>query len=389
MSLAVRPVDTKARLRRFVTVPRMLYAGMEGYVAPLDHERLQLLDPARSGFHTHGEAAYFLAERDGRVVGRVSAQIDGLATGPLHEGVGMFGCLDAIDDASVVTELLAAAEGWLAARGKRRARGPFLLSINGESGLLLSGHDRPPMLLMPWHPPYLRRHLETAGYDLVRTLHSYTIDVAGTQAADLVERLGMGRRRAAFTVRPMRLKGAGFTADVEAGRCLFNDAWAGNWGFVPVSPEEMARLVDGFKPLLKPDYGLYVEREGRLVGFALLLPNLFDMTADLGGAPGPLGWLKLAIRGAMGQFISGRVVLFGVARDMIGTLAGSGVALIIVDEMVRRSGRTSFRQIECGWILEDNVPMQSLVEVFGGQKIRSFGVFEKDLAPAAFERQVC
>jgi hypothetical protein len=388
MTTTIQPVDSKARLRQFIETPRRLYAGMDGFVPPLDHERRQLLDPARSGFHTHGQAAYFLAMRGGEVVGRSSAQIDDLATGPQHEGVGLFGCLDAIDDGEVVAALLDAAEAWLRARGRRRVRGPFLLSINGESGLLLTGQQAPPMLLLPWHPAYLRGHLERNGYSLAKTLHASSIDLATTDLAAPVARLGIQRRRAAFTIRAMRLKGAGFAEDVETGRRIFNDAWSGNWGFVPVSKAEMAKLVEGFKPLLKADYGVYVERHGKVVGFALVLPNLFDLAVDLGGSPSVIAWLKLAFRSAIGQFSSGRIVLFGVARDMIGTLAGSSVALILVDEMIRRSGRTPFRQIECGWILEDNVPMQALVELFGARPTRSFGIFEKDLFPVAGEEQV-
>ena len=155
MNPSIERVRTQAQLGRFVTLPRLLYDGMLGYVAPLDHERYQLLDPRKSPFFTHGHAVYWIASRDGRRVGRISAQIDLAAEAPDAGAIGMFGCLDAIDDREVVAALFGTAEDWLRRHGRRIARGPFLLSINGETGLLIEGQTRPPMTLMPWHPPYL------------------------------------------------------------------------------------------------------------------------------------------------------------------------------------------------------------------------------------------
>src|SRR5215212_5468202 len=130
MSLTIEPVAPRRALADFIKLPRRLYASEPSFVAPLDHDRRQLLDPRRSAFMTHGEAAYWIARRAGRAVGRISAQVDHLATGPMHEGVGFFGCLDAEDDAQTVAMLLRTAESWLVERGKHVMRGPFLLSIN-------------------------------------------------------------------------------------------------------------------------------------------------------------------------------------------------------------------------------------------------------------------
>jgi hypothetical protein len=210
MSQSIECVRTRAQLGRFVTLPRLLYDGMPGYVAPLDHERYQLLDPRKSPFFTHGYAAYWVASRNGKPVGRISAQIDLAAEGPDAAAIGMFGCLDAIDDRDVVAALLGTAEDWLRRHGRRIARGPFLLSINGETGLLIEGQTRPPMTLMPWHPPYLADLVRAAGYALAMMVRGYdlTFDQAGTDPrADHRHRharVRRARRLAVSSVRPQR-----------------------------------------------------------------------------------------------------------------------------------------------------------------------------------------
>ncbi|CAM5773287.1 DNA-binding protein [Labrys miyagiensis] len=384
MSPIVRPVSSKRELAAFLALPRRIYADFADYVAPLDYDRAQLIDPGKSAFWTHGEAAYWLAyDPAGRPVGRISAQVDNLATGPQHEGAGFFGCFDAIDDAEVVAALVATARGYLAGKGKRVMRGPFTLSINAESGLLIEGFTAPPMVLMPWHPPYLRAHLEAAGCHLVKVLHSYAFDRRGSDLGAKLGKLGMERRRKGFSVRPMRMDH--LAEDAELGRRLFNGSWAGNWGFVPVSEAEMTAMIKAFRPLLKSEYGVFVEKDGELVGFALFLPNVYEITGDLGGAPSPLGWLRLAWRGLRRPFTGGRAVLFGVASRLVGSVSGASVSLILVDELLRRAGITGVQDLECGWILDDNYAMTSVVEWLGAQSTRRFGVFETSIQPLRAE----
>lgn len=380
MPLSIDLVKSRRDLAQFIALPRHLYARQPGFVAPLDHDRRQLIDPRHSAFLTHGEAAYWIARVDGEAVGRVSAQVDHLAVGPMHDGVGCFGCLDAVDDPAIVAALLAQAESWLAARGKRVVRGPFLLSINGESGLLLSGQQEPPMVMMAWHPPYLAAHVVAAGYALAKVLNSYGFDSRGGDLADRLNRLRIDRRRQTFTIRDMPMER--LAEDAEAGRRLFNESWSDNWGFVPVSESEMASMIKSFRMLLRREWGVFVEKNGIIVGFALFLPNVFEISADLGGAPSPLGWIRLAWRALRGRFRGGRGVLFGVAKDMVGTVAGAGVALVLIDELRRRAEKTGVQDLECGWILDDNHAMTSVVQWLGAKRTRRFGVFERTIESA-------
>ena len=232
------------------------------------------------------------------------------------------------------------------------------------------------MILMPWHPPYMRRLLERNGYGLVKVLHSYRLDLTDPALPGRLQDL-IARRRTDFRIKafiPQKL-----LEQAEEARRLFNQSWASNWGFVPVSAEEMRSLIKGFKPLLRPEYGVFIEQDDELAGFALFVPNLFEMISDLGPRPSLFGWLKLAWRLSRHRFTGGRVVLFGLSRQLVGSISGASVALLLVDELVRRASQTHVRSVECGWILDDNYAMTSVVRWLGAKPTRRFGVFQADL----------
>ncbi len=270
--LTITPVDFTKDLKAFITAPRKIYAGLPGYYPPLDMDRRIMYSPKKSPFFIKGQVAYFLARRDGAVVGRIAAHIDGLAEGPFYAQAGSFGCLDAVDDAEVVAALIKQAEDWLKARGVTTIRGPFSLSINSECGHLVDGQDSPPMVMMPWHPLYLEAHLLACGYARAKLLHSYVMDIAGLDIDALIKAKGLDRRRMPLTARGLDMKN--FARDTEIGRKLFNDAWSQNWGFVPLSSPEMQALGDNFKPLMHEDYAVVVRKRESLSALRWRCPIL-------------------------------------------------------------------------------------------------------------------
>ena len=375
MALTISPASSPADLDTFLKLPRRLYDGLPGYVPPLDIDRVTVLHPAKSPFFKHGEAAYFLARRDGRPVGRVSAQIDRLATGPWHEGVGQFGCLDAADDADAVAGLLAAAEGWLAERGKRAARGPFLLGINGETGLTLAGQLQPPMTLIPWHPTWLAPLVERAGYAIARRVHSYDRELASFDHGAVVSGRGLDRVRRGLTTRLLDLRHLARDADIA--RRLFDDAWANNYAFVPLAKAEIDLLASEYRPFLKPANAVFVEKDGEAVAFTLALPNLYEITGDIGASPGLAGWGKLAYRAFTHRFRHVRLALFGVAGRYRDTLMGGAIAALALAEHLRVGKDHGFTRLEAGWVLEDNEPVNRLLETPRFTRMRTHAIYER------------
>ncbi len=376
--ILVNKVAGKRDLQGFIRLPRFLYDGMPGYVAPLDLERRGLLDPAKSAFFAHGRAQYFLALRDGQQVGRISAQIDEAGIAATGEPSGSFGCLDAIDDRAVIAALLDAARRWLVAEGMIRMRGPLALSINGETGLLVSGQALGSVIMNPWHPAYLAAHLESFGLPVAKTLVSYTLPKTGAGWQTRQKRGEALRRR----LPKLRVRGLDPKRLPEEGRLLrdlFNDAWADNWGFVPLSQAEVDLMIKELKPVLVPDDFVVIELDGEAVAFALMLPNLYDALEGLGGAPSPLGWIRLAWRMYRRRYRSARVLLLGVRRRFRDSTLGALLAGILMDELLERFGRYPYETMDLGWVLEDNTRMRRLIESLGVQPSRVFRVYEEAL----------
>lgn len=376
--IVIAAISGKRDLATFIRLPRLLYADMPGFVAPLDLERRGLLDPAKSGFFAHGRAQYFLALRDGQPVGRVSAQIDEAGLEAWGEPIGCFGCLDAIDDRAVIAVLLDAARGWLLAQGMERMRGPLALSINGETGLLATGQALGSVIMNPWHPAYLAEHLEALGLPIAKTLVSYTLPKTSAGWRTRQKRGDALRRR----LPKLRVRGLDPKRLPEEGRLLrdlFNDAWADNWSFVPLAQAEVDLMIRELKPVLIHDDFVVIELDGEAVAFALMLPNLYDALEGIGGAPSPAGWARLAWRMYRRRYRSARVLLLGVRRRFRDSTLGGLVAGILMDELLERIVHHGYETMDLGWVLEDNTRMRRLIESLGVQPSRTFRVYEEAL----------
>jgi hypothetical protein len=379
MALIIEPVGTKSQLADFITLPRRLYDGMPGYVAPLDRERYELLDPKKNSFFAHGSAQYWIARCDGRAVGRVSAQIDEIAGPKDPPALGLFGCLDTVDDGEVVAALLGEAESWLRARGRRHVRGPFMLSINGESGLLVEGQAAPPVSLLTWHPAYLDARLREVGYAPVMGLLSYELSgpAIGRDIEKILARLDAMKPGAHFVVRDFRLND--LARDGEIARRLFNDAWQDHWGFTPMTESDVRGMIDGFKSMLFSGCGFFIETAGEPVAFMLTIPNLFDVSGGLGPAPGAVGLAKLVFRLWRQSYKSYNIVLLGVASKYRDTLRGARLASMAIAENFRRLKARGAEAIYASWTLDDNKRMIALLEQFGMKCSRRYNVYEKPL----------
>ena len=231
-AIEIVPVDGLGRFMTFSKLPRLLYAGANGFAPSLDVERWTNYAHRLNPHFKRVDAQEFLARRDGRWVGRIAAQIYKPDIEPVGASRAQFGALDAIDDIEVVRALTEAAESWLAARGATRINGPFSPSINNECGLLVEGFETTPMVFMPWHPPYLARHLDALGYEKAQDLYSYRLELSSDEL-DKPARISTRREwRDRLTLRPLNMKALkqGETALMAE---LFNDGWSGNWGFVP------------------------------------------------------------------------------------------------------------------------------------------------------------
>lgn len=379
MTVAIVPANSGPELKTFIGLPVRLYADFKEYIPPLRMDRESVLDPEKAAFFKHGKAQYWLALRDGEPVGRISAQIDHSQPSGVFDDAGLFGCIDAIDDPEVTASLFNAAETWLCSEGRTRAAGPFLLSINGEPGLLVDGRDEPPLVMVPWHPAYLESHLSANGYAPLHDLHYWRLDDLQQKIATLRQRRRTGNRFDDLVVRKVDMHN--LPRDLEIMREIYNDAWKDNWGFVPLEKEDLNAISTDLKPFVKPEFGFIVEKAGKPVATAMIVPNLFEITTDIGANPGLLGYLKLGLRTLFHQFHTGHAIILGVSTDYRHSIGGAMVAITLVDEMIERFSdyRHQGGWFEAGWVLEDNIPLIKILESYGFEKKRTLRLFDKNL----------
>ena len=375
--IRIEPVVGRRQLEAFIRLPNRLYRGFPNYVAPLLMERRDSLRFDKNAYFQHAEGQYWLAWREGRPVGRISAQIDRLYLDKYRNATGHFGMLDAEDDPAVFRALLGTAEDWLRARGMARALGPFNLSINEECGLLIEGFDAPPMLMMGFDPPYAARRVEELGYRKAKDLMAYDYDVRSTppiRGEAMLERTSEAHR---VRVRPVDM--ARYRAELATIMDIFNDAWSENWGSVPFTAAEITHIANGMRPLIRPELIWIAEVDDAPACMIVCLPNLYEAIADLDGRLLPFGWAKLLWRLKMARPRTGRVLLMGIRTAWRRTLLGSALILMVLESLRRGVTKEGLERIELSWVLEDNLPMRRVIESIGGRVCKTYRIFEKSL----------
>lgn len=376
--LLLRPADRGRAREDFIALPRRLYAGRPGFVPPLHSERRAALSPRKNPYFQHAEVRLWVAYRGGVPVGRISAQVDSLFRGRHDAEAGHFGFLDAVDEAAVFAALTGAAESWLAERGMRRALGPFSLSINEECGLLVEGFESRSVMMMAYHPPYAAPHLEALGYRKAKDLLAYDYDIAASPEIDrsgYLERVP-GKDRVRVRTLDMRR----YDADIRLILRIFNDAWSGNWGFVPMTEAEIAHAARSLRLLIRPDYVWIAEIDGEPAAMIVCLPNLNEMIADLDGRLFPFNWVRLLWRLKHWRPKSARVLLFGVRARWRGSALGAGLVVTLLARLREAGLRQGVAHAELSWILEDNSQVRRVIEAVGGRPYKTYRLFEKALA---------
>jgi hypothetical protein len=375
----VVPVSGLASFLAFCRVPRILYAGQQGFAPSLDAERWTLYAHRLNPHFKQVSSQAWLARRGGRLVGRIAAQIYRPEITPVGASRAQFGSLDAIEDRDIVVALTATAETWLRERGAAVIHGPFSPSVNSEAGLLVQGFDAVGMMFMPWHPPYLARLIEACGYAKARDLISYRYRPTSADARDS----GVADRpewRDRLKIRPLRMKDIRGEAAILTD--IFNDAWSDNWGYVPLTVDELVSTADALKYVMPEDFGFVFELDGVPAGFGVGIPNLHELTRDLNGRLFP-GGVRLIGRMRKPRFKTARLLLFGVRKKFHRSAAGGAIILGLIDRMRHLYRQYRLEQLEFGWVLEDNAAMRRPIELGGAQVDKIHRIYEKQLVMPA------
>jgi GNAT superfamily N-acetyltransferase len=374
VSIEVRPVSGRRDLKEFIGLPYRLHSTSPVWVPPLRLERRLFLSKRFNAFFSHGAAQLFLARRDGRVVGRLSAHYDDNFNAHHGNRWGMFGFLELEDDPEILPALLEAAGAWLRAHRCDRMIGPMDFTMNDESGVMIEGFDRQPMIRQPWHPPYYQRLCEAAGLEKAQDLFMWELQIADRERmlpvifklADQVKpRHGISIRR--MSRRSLR-------KDMDRFADVYNSAWSENWGFSPYSERDLDAYAQEMQLVFDENWFMVAETEsGETAAIAITIPDVNQVLAKMNGKLLPLGWWHYLRKSRHIDRV--RVGFLGVKPEYQHT----GVAAALYVEHFDTASRTPQKWGEMGWILESNRNMNKAMEAMGGRIVRRYRVYERTL----------
>ncbi|HET9812283.1 MAG TPA: N-acetyltransferase [Sphingomicrobium sp.] len=373
----VRPVETKQDRKAFVDFAWDVYRNDPAWVPPLKDEVHGLITPGKNPWFEHAKAQLWLATRAGKVVGRISAQVDELVQQHMGQGTGQWGMFEALDGQAAAA-LIARAEEWLREQGMTRALGPVSLSIWDEPGLEIEGFHEPPTVMMGHHKPEYDAWIEAAGYGKAKDLLTYEVDIAHWDDPKINRLIAMGERNPRIRIR--QVDKSRFAEEARVILNLFNDAWSNNWGYVPLTESEIAYAGKKLKPIIYNELVRIAEYDGEPVAFMITLPDINELIRDLNGELFPFGWAKLLWRLRRPKTRRARVPLMGVAKKLHQSRLASQLAFMLI-EFTRRDavGKFGVEVGEFGWILEDNKGMLSIAELPGARVNHRYRIFEKAL----------
>lgn len=375
MTIEIRETPIGGDLRDFLNVVDYVYRSDPNFVRPLNmdlKERLSHKNP----FFNHAEGTTFTAHRNGWCVGRITAQIDRAHLKLHQDDAGFFGFLDTVDDQEVASALLDAARTWLKPRGMKRMRGPMSLCVNEEVGCLIEGFDTPPMVMMPHHLPYQAALIGNAGLTKLKDLYAWRYTVGeipkrAQRAHDAIAAMPEIRVRHVDMKRLDR--------DVRIVMGIFNDAWEKNWGFVPLSEDELSHLASDFKLILVPELTFIVDIDGEPAAFAVAIPNLNEMIYDLKGKLSPVGIAKLVWRLKVAHAKTARLAFLGVRSKYRHVKKYGGLSTYLYAKLNEAGARLGIEWGELSYTLEDNAPVNLGIKFMGGTIYKKYRIFEAEL----------
>jgi GNAT superfamily N-acetyltransferase len=371
----VTPVSGRGDLKEFIDLPFRVHASHPLWIPLPKLERWLFLNRRLNAFFSHGEAQYFIARRDGRVVGRITAQVNHAFNDYQKKRWGWYGFLEFEDDQAVVEALLGAAEEWLRARGMERMVGPADFSMNEESGILIEGFDLRPMIKQPWHPPYYQQRMEQAGMGKAIDLLMWKLEVEDRDKVlpviwELAEKV---QSEHGIRVRPMRRRQ--LRKDMDSFAEVYNAAWVKNWDFVPYSKKDLDAYAQEIQLVFDKHWCFIAEKEdtGEVVGMAMTFPDLNEVLERMKGKFLPLGWWRFARKGKIMKRV--RVGFLGVKPEYQHTGVAAKLYQLHFDAAEHRPQKGG----EMGWILETNTSMNRGMEAMGGKVVKRYRIYERVL----------
>jgi GNAT superfamily N-acetyltransferase len=375
-NIEISEVGSRQERNAFIKFPWRVYANDPAWVPPLIIERKEFLNRKRHPFFRHGDAALFLARKNGEIVGRIMASDDPNYNALHQSNVGCFGLFECINDRDVAAALFERAASWLRKKGRTEIMGPIDYSTNYVCALLIDGFQFPPTILTAHNPPYYRDLIENCGFTKAKDWYAWWFDDPRNAVRQLRRLATRVHRRWPVTIRPANLKN--IRDESRRLREIYNQAWEKNWGFVPFTEAEIQFMTKEMKPLLLPKFAWVAESGNQPVGFALGLPDINVILRDLNGRLTrfgfPIGLIKLLF--CKKRIRKGRLIALGVIEKYRRAGIAEILVLRVMEETMVKRGITG----ELSMTLEDNFMINRFLEAIGAQRYKTYRIYSKPIA---------
>ncbi len=369
-TIEVKQLDRKKGIVPFLKFAWKIYKNDPNWVPPLMMDKKKILNPDKNPFYNSAELEMFMAYRDGKSVGRIAAIKNDNHNKIHNENIGFFGFFESINDQDVANALLDKVKDWLKSKGVDAMRGPANPSSNDEFAMLLEGFDDPPRLMMSYNPKYYLELMDNYGLKKVKDLYAYRIDNKKLlQSEKLLRVAEIARKRSKVTIKQIDMKN--FKSELEKVKYVYNKAWAPNWGFIPMSDEEIDNLAKELKPIVEPSVVLFAEVEGKTIAFSLVMPDYNILFKDFNGKLFPFNFIKLFTKRKTINWA--RVLTLGIIPEY----QKRGIDALLYYEITKRAEKIGIMHGEASWILEDNEMMKRGAEqVMNGEIYKKYRVYE-------------
>lgn len=367
--IKVKSVSTKSELNQFIKFPWKIYKGNKNWVPPLIMEQKNLLDKNKNPFFKEAQAEYFLAFRNGEIVGRIAAIKNDVHLKYHNDSSGQFGFFECINDHQVANALFDTAKNWIKEKGLKIMRGPANPSSNDVFGMLIEGFDDSPRLLMPYNPEYYISLCENYGLKKARDLYAWKIVYDKILSSEKLKR-GQEIVRKRYNLKISQLDMKNFQRDLEKFKYVYNKAWAPNWGFVPMTEEQIDAMAKDMKPLAEPSLVLFGEIGDQLVGAALVMMDYNIIFKNMNGRLFPFNFLKLFTQKKKIDWA--RILTLGIIPEY----QKRGLDTVFYWEIVHRASEIGIRKGEASWVLEDNEMMNRGLELMNADRYKKYRIWE-------------
>lgn len=375
----VEPIQALSDLRKFVDFAWQIYKDDPLWVPPIFEARVARLDPARNPMLQHGELQAFVARRGRDIVGTIAGAIDYQLKNVIPDPFAAFGFFECVNDYAVAEALLNAVVDWARAKGQVRVRGPYNPTQNDEQGLLIEGRDRPPVIMTAHNPPYYPEFVERYGFrKWGPDEFCYCVSVEGLKPdlsnlpPKMLRVIEAVRKRTRATVRPARM--ADWDDEVALARQVYNRALSTLADFIPLDEDEFRRQAELLRPVIDPDMVLYVEIDGKTVGWALGLPNIFEALHHANGLRRPWDYIRFMRDRRHIRCLSFKIV----ALDP--DYWGRGLDTLMYAEMARQMAKRGFTWMDLSLTGEDNPQTNKLAKVIDAKVYKRYRIYQLDLA---------